>query len=92
MIYVPELSYNLLSVSKMTEVGKKVRFYDSRCQVFDKNKSVVAIATKKGNTIGVAVSPTTVIISMWLEETASNRMKASDIEDLDILERKVCRG
>ena len=42
VIYVPQLSYNLLSVSKMTEVGKKVSFYDSRCQIFDKNKRVVA--------------------------------------------------
>ena len=49
VIYVPELSYNLLSVSKMTKVGKNVSSYDSRCQVFDKNERVVAMATEKGN-------------------------------------------
>ena len=33
VLYVPDLSYNLLSVSKMAEAGKRVNFYNTRCLV-----------------------------------------------------------
>ena len=46
-LYVPDLSYNLLNVAKMTDRGKKVNFYGSKCQVVDKKERVMAIAVKK---------------------------------------------
>ena len=49
VLYVPGLSYNLLSVVKMTDRGRrKVSFCDSWCQVVDNRKRVVACAKKKG--------------------------------------------
>ena len=49
VLYVPDLSYNLVSVSKMAEAGKRVNFYNTRCLVTDQNERVIAIASKKGN-------------------------------------------
>ncbi len=49
VLYVPDLSYNLLSVSKMTEAGKRINFLDARCLVTDEKDRVIAIASKKGN-------------------------------------------
>ena len=48
VLYVPGLSYNLLSVAKMTDRGRKVSFWESWCQVADNRKHVVACAKKKG--------------------------------------------
>ena len=45
---VPELSYNLLSISKVVELGKTVHFTESTCKILDK-KEVVAMATKCGS-------------------------------------------
>ena len=42
------LSYNLLSVVKMTDRGRKVSFCESWCQVVDNRKRVVACTKKKG--------------------------------------------
>ena len=49
VLYVPDLSFNLLSVSKMAEAGKRVNFYNTRCLVTDQKERVIAIASKKGN-------------------------------------------
>ncbi len=35
VLYVPQLSYNLLSVSKATQLGKKVKFTEDRCYITD---------------------------------------------------------
>ena len=47
VLYVPRLSYNLLSVSVATENGKTVRFGKANCQILF-NKRLVAVATKAG--------------------------------------------
>uniref|UniRef100_A0A1X7UD16 CCHC-type domain-containing protein n=1 Tax=Amphimedon queenslandica TaxID=400682 RepID=A0A1X7UD16_AMPQE len=38
VLYVPELAYNLWSISKVTKLGKRVDFYKSHCNIIDDNK------------------------------------------------------
>ena len=49
VLYVPKLMYNLLSVSKTSDAGKKIRFGESNCQVLDGNKKLIAVATRVGD-------------------------------------------
>ena len=48
VLYVPDLSHNLLSVSKAAKAGKVVKFTETGCEVMDSNE-VIAVATKVGN-------------------------------------------
>lgn len=41
--YVPELSTNLLSISKITEKGNKVIFSKSKCEVLDSSNRTIAV-------------------------------------------------
>ena len=47
VLYVPRLSYNLFSVSVVTEHGKTVSFGNASCQILDEG-NLVAVATKIG--------------------------------------------
>jgi len=47
--YVPNLSYNLLSVSEITKKNKKVTFNDRGCEIFDDKNNLLAIGGKVGN-------------------------------------------
>ena len=49
VLYVPALTYNLVSVIKATEMGKTVSFDKLRCQIIDEQEEVVAVAPKIGN-------------------------------------------
>ena len=49
VLYVPKLAYNLLSVSKMTEMGKRIHFNDIEGRVISDDGELVAIALKTGN-------------------------------------------
>ena len=49
MLYAPKLACNLLSVSKATETGKKVKFYSDDCEILDQDKKTVAVGVRKGN-------------------------------------------
>ena len=49
VLYVPQLAYNLLSISKMTEMGKKIRFNEIEGRIVDDEGELVAIALKMGN-------------------------------------------
>lgn len=49
VLYVPGLSYNLISISKVTGAGKRVNFAESQCQIMDEKGSLVGVATKTGN-------------------------------------------
>ena len=51
VLYVPMLSYNLLSVSKVTEFGKTISFSDDSSQITSVNQKLVATATRVGNLI-----------------------------------------
>ncbi|KAJ8030725.1 hypothetical protein HOLleu_27212 [Holothuria leucospilota] len=46
VLYVPNLSYNLLSVSKATESGKTTRFTEEGCQILDANQKLIAEVTR----------------------------------------------
>ena len=48
VLYVPELAYNLLSISKVAKGEKRVDFYKSHCEIIDNNERVVATGTKRG--------------------------------------------
>lgn len=49
VLYAPSLSYNLLSVSRITEAGKKIEFEKSRCKILGNKERLIAIGNKKGN-------------------------------------------
>ena len=49
VLYVPELAYNLLSISKVTKLGKRVDFYKSHCNIIDDNERIIATGTKRGD-------------------------------------------
>ena len=48
-LYVPKLSYNLLSVSKATTSGKSFTFTESCCHLLDEKRNVVVTGSKVGN-------------------------------------------
>ena len=49
VLYVPKLTYNLLSVSKMTDAEKHITFSDDECFVYNENEELLAVATKTGS-------------------------------------------
>ena len=49
VLFVPELSYNLLSVSKITKAGKIMKFVSSECAILDGNQRIVATARLLGS-------------------------------------------
>ena len=49
VLYVPKLAYNLISVTRALQTGKRVKFTKHACYVLDKNHKVVAKATKVGS-------------------------------------------
>ena len=49
VLYVPDLSYNLVSVSKITEAGKMIEFSETGCNILDSNRKLIAVATRVGS-------------------------------------------
>ena len=49
VLYVPKLTYNLLSVSKMTDAGKHITFSDDKCFIYNEKEKLVAVATESGS-------------------------------------------
>ena len=49
VLYIPSLSYNVLSVSQASRKGKIVKFTDSTCHVLSKSHKVIAKATNRGS-------------------------------------------
>ena len=49
VLYVPDLSYNLLSVSKAAEAGKVVEFGEISCRILHANRKLITTATRVGN-------------------------------------------
>ena len=49
VLFVPKLSYSLLSVSKASSAGKTVKFDKSGCEILNEQKSLIAFATRAGN-------------------------------------------
>ena len=48
VLYVPKLFCNLLSISKITESGKFTEFSETKCKIFSKTHSLLAIGDKIG--------------------------------------------
>ena len=49
VLYVPKLTYNLLSVSKMIDAGKHITFSDDKCFIYNEKEKLVAVATESGS-------------------------------------------
>ena len=49
VLYVPKLAYNLLSVCKVAEMGKRIHFNDTEGRIIDGDGELVAIALKTGS-------------------------------------------
>ena len=49
VLYVPDLSYNLMSVSKMVKNGKGIEFKGDSCLIVDKNGDKIGEARNHGN-------------------------------------------
>ena len=49
VLFVPELSYNLLSVSKVIQTGKIMKFIASECTILNGNQRIVATASLIGS-------------------------------------------
>ena len=49
VLFVPELSYNLLSVSRLTKAGKIIQFASSEYVILDGNQRIIATASLIGS-------------------------------------------
>ena len=49
VLFVPNLAYNLLSVSKAAEAGKTTQFDERGCQILTDDGKVTAVAKRVGN-------------------------------------------
>ena len=49
VLFVPKLSYNLLSVTKVTGVGFNVSFDDNECRIAHAGDVVIAVGKKVGS-------------------------------------------
>lgn len=49
VLYVPNLSYNLLSISKTTSFGNYSSFTDSQCKIYDLQSNLIGLGKKIGN-------------------------------------------
>ena len=48
-LFVPDLSYNLLSVSKASEAGKVTQFDEAGCRILNADSKVIATAVRCGS-------------------------------------------
>ena len=49
VLFVPKLSYNLVSVTKVTVVGLNVSFDDNECRIAHADDVVIAVGKKVGS-------------------------------------------
>ena len=64
VLYVPKLSYNLLSVSKVAQEGKVTKFGKIACHILDRDRKLIARATKVGSlTVGTLVNRRALLIT-----------------------------
>ena len=48
VLYVPDLAYNLISVSQVTLGGKVTNFYENSCKILNKKSKLLAVGKKLG--------------------------------------------
>ena len=74
VLYVPELTYNLLSVSKAVDKGISFTFKESECIIKDINQKLITIATKVGSLYHVACTkPKNHVYSITKEKDRSSK-------------------
>ncbi len=83
MLYVPKLSYSLLSVSKASNAGKTTVFDRSGCKILNEQKKVIAFATRVGNLLNIVDQR----LNLQTYQTKSTRKNCGIV----ILENKTCR-
>ena len=69
VLFVPELSYNLLSVSKITKAGKVIKFASSECVILDGNQRIIATASLIGSLYQLNVVDGKEIVSAAVTES-----------------------
>ena len=89
VLYVPKLSYNLLSVAKASQKGKVVKFTKSVCYMLDKRNKMVAKATKIGSLYQLNHKPNHEQTS-FAEKATQKRIFGTSI--LGIWEQAASRG
>ena len=79
---MPELAYNLLSVPKVTEVGKEVTFDELQGHITDDQGEVVAVASKTGSLYYLNCEP--LLDNPQVNATTNQPRRTYVIEDLVI--------
>ena len=69
VLFVPELSYNLLSVSKIAKAGKIIKFASSECVLLDGNQRIIATASLIGSLYQLNVVDGKEIVSAAVTES-----------------------
>ena len=77
VLYVPELAYNLVSVSRAAEAGKTVHFDDSGCEFRNERGEVIALGVRQGTLYYLKFARKS---RMWLK---AKTMKGSGTADSD---------
>ena len=76
VLYVPKLSYNLLSVAKAAQRGKVTKFTKSGCYILDKQHNLIAKASKVGSLYYLDHSP------YQVQEEANSAKSSETKEDI----------
>ncbi len=64
VLLIPKLAYNLLSISKVSDAGKTVKFDDEKCEISNSRGECIAIGSfTNGESILLAVRQTTAAAS-----------------------------
>ena len=88
MMYVPELTYNLMSVLKAVDKGISFTFKESECIIKDVNQKLITTASKVGSLYHVACTkPRNHVCSVTKEKIAPQK-RIYGIIDMATWERK----
>ena len=72
VLFVPELSYNLLSVHKVVEKGNKVNFINSKCIIRDRRQRLVAVGMLQDGLYHVSTEQ--VHVNLTSDQVSSRRL------------------
>ncbi len=97
VLYVPKLSYNLLSISKATELGNSTDFNEKGCQIYNAKGKLIAEGSKIGSLYYLNCSMGNVKVNVANRKTNENiwhrRFGHLRIQNLQRLARsKMVRG
>ena len=91
VLYVPKLSYNLLSVSRTSDAGKIARFGETSCQILDANRKLVAVTTRVGDLYHLSCRPGSQNCHTAVDKGAETK-RTCGIDDMATLEQGTCRS